>query len=331
MVDMKKAPKIVIWENCDHHISAAIQQFEELWLPYSLSSRRYPILRLIKEVLDHAVNSYIKTLPANYTGYLPGAAVGVPFSEIVRLVGLEAMVRMQRQLLRQFIKTEDQQTTRDMCFVATLESLIGLVWCCACKSPKRSTSQKGVNLNKQRKRGFCEFCGNMTEFSTFMATVEENRINNSELEDHKKLELSHQYCSEHRPKLVTGEWNPLYRQAKRSLAKFNIELARLTHQCTNRSRPNALSGNELIDKYFFQLMLKLTLQSADEAELRNLARRMVDSKFSDTKKIILVLKQLGLNQTDIGRRILTVKQKPMTRQAISKSLPSIRREFLLSQ
>jgi hypothetical protein len=329
MVDMKKAPKIVIWENCDHHISAAIRQFEELWQPYSVSSRRYPILRLIKEVLDHAVNSYIKTLPANYTGYLPGAAVGVPFSEIVRLVGLEAMVRMQRQLLRQFIKTEDQQTTRDLCFVATLESLIGLVWCCACKSPKRSTSQKGVNLNKQRKHGFCEFCGNMTEFATFMATVEENRINNSELEDHKKLELSHQYCSEHRPKLVTGEWNPLYRQAKRSLAKFNIELARLTHQCANRSIPNALSDDELIDNYFFQLMLRLTLQSADEDELRNLARRMVDSKLSDAKKKMLILKQLGFNQTEIGQRILNAKQQPITRQAVSKALASVRKDFLL--
>ncbi len=236
---------------------------------------------------------------------------------------------MQRQLLRQFIKTEDQQTAKDLCFVATLESLIGLVWCCACKSPKRSTSQKGVNLNKQRKHGFCEFCGNMTEFATFMATVEEVRINNCELEDHKKLELSYQYCSEHRPKLVTGEWNPLYRQAKRSLTQFNIELTRLTHQCANRSRPNALSGDELIDKYFFQLMLRLTLQPADEAEFRNLARRMVDSKFSDTKKRILVLKMLGLNQAKIGQRILNAKQQPMTRQAVSKALATIRNEFLI--
>ncbi|MFM9797857.1 LuxR family transcriptional regulator [Aeromonas dhakensis] len=326
---MKKTPKIVIWENCDHHISATIRQFEELWLSYSVSSRRYPILRLIKEVLDPAVNSYIKTLPANYTGYLPGAAVGVPLSEIVRLVGLEAMVRMQRQLLRQFIKTEDQQTARDLCFVATLESLIGLIWCCACKFPKRSTSQKGVNLNKQRKHGFCEFCGNITEFATFMATVEENRINNSELEDHKKLELSHQYCSEHRPKLVTGEWNSLYRQAQRSLLQFNIELARLTHQCANRSRPNALSGDELIDKYFLQLMLRLTLQPADEAELRHLARRMVNSKLSDTKKRILALKKSGLNQTEIGQRILNSKQQPMTRQAVSKALSTVREEFQL--
>jgi len=323
MVDMKKAPKIVIWENCDHHISAAIQQFEELWLPYSLSSRRYPILRLIKEVLDPAVNSYIKTLPANYAGYLPGAAVGVPFSEIVKLVGLEAMVRMQRQFLRQFIKTEDQQTARDLCFVATLESLIGLVWCCACKSPKRSASKKGVNLNKQRKHGFCEFCGNMTEFATFMATVEENRINNSELEDHKKLELSHQYCSEHRPKLVTGEWNHLYRRAKRSLTQFNIELTRLTHQCANRSRPNTLSGDELIDEYFFQLMLRLTLQSADHKDLRFLARRMADYKLSDRKKKMLILQYHGLNQSEIARNL------EIKRQAVSKTLTSTHTMFHL--
>lgn len=331
MVDMKKAPKIVIWENCDHHISAAIRQFEALWLPYSVSSRRYPILRLIKEVIDSAVNSYIQTLPENYAGYVPGAAVGVPFSEIVKLVGLEAMVRMQRQLLRQFIKTEDQQTARDLCFVATLESLIGLVGCCACKFPKRSTSQKGVNLNKQRKHGFCEFCGNMTEFATFMETVEENRINNVELEDHKKLELSHQYCSEHRPKLITGEWNPLYRKAKRTLTQFNIELARLTHQCANRSIPNALSDDELIDNYFFQLILRLTLQSADEDELRNLARRMVDSKLSDSKKKMLVLKHFGFNQTEVGMRVLNAKQQPITRQAVSKALASIRFEFLLKK
>jgi hypothetical protein len=90
-----------------------------------------------------------------------------------------------------------------------------------------------------------------------------------------------------------------------------------------------MSGDELIDSYFFQLMLCLTLQSADKAELRNLARRMVDSKLSDTKKKMLVLKQSGLSQTEIGKRILNAKQQPMTRQAVSKALGSIRKEFYL--
>ncbi|WP_198401732.1 hypothetical protein [Zobellella denitrificans] len=329
MVDMKNKPNIVVWENCDPAVSAAIRQFEERWQPYSVSSRRYPIVRLIEEVIDPAVAAYMATLPVSYTGYVPGAGTGVGLSAIIRLVGLEAMVRMQRQLLRQFIKTEDRQTTRDQCFVATLESLVGLVWDCACKRPKKSVSKKGVNLNGQRKHGFCEFCGNPTEFAAFMTTVAEEQINDAELEDHKKFELSHQYCTEHRPKLVNGEWNPAYRQAKRSLAQFNIELARLTHQCANRSKPHAMSGDELIDSYFFQLMLRLTLQPADKAELRHLARWMVDSKLSDTKKKMLVLQKSGSNQSEIGQRILNSEQQPMTRQAVSKALATVRKEFRL--
>lgn len=85
----------------------------------------------------------------------------------------------------------------------------------------------------------------------------------------------------------------------------------------------------MIDRYFFQLMLRLTMQSADNAELRNLARRMVDSKLSDTKKKMLVLKQSGISQAEIRKRILNAKQQPMTRQAVSKALGSIRKEFYL--
>jgi len=329
MVDMKNESSIVIWEGCAPVVTEAIQRFEERWHPYSASSRRYPIVRLIEEVIDPALATYMDTLPGSYAGHVPGAATGVGFSAIIRMVGLEAMVRMQRQLLRQFIKTVEQKSPTDERFIATLESLNGLVWDCACKRPKRSSSTKGVNLNAQRKHDFCELCGNKTEFAAFMSTVAGQRINDVELEDRKKLELSHQYCEEHRPKLANGEWNPTYRQAKRSLTQFNIELTRLTHQCANRSKPHAMSGDELIDSYFFQLMLRLTLQSADKAELRNLARRMVDSKLSDTKKKMLVLKRSGFSQAEIGKRILNAKQQPMTRQAVSKALASVRKEFLL--
>jgi hypothetical protein len=90
-----------------------------------------------------------------------------------------------------------------------------------------------------------------------------------------------------------------------------------------------MSGDKLVDQYFLYLMLGKTLQPADKAELRNLARRMVDSKLSDTKKKMLVLKRDGFNQTEIGKQILNAKQQPMTRQAVSKALASVRKEFLL--
>ncbi|MGP5563436.1 hypothetical protein [Vreelandella alkaliphila] len=326
---MKNKFNIVIWEGCAPIVTEAIQQFEQRWQPYSVSSRRYPIVRLIEEVIDPAVASYMDTLPSSYAGHVPGAGTGLGFSAIIRIVGLEAMVRMQRQLLRQFIKTVKQETSTDERFIATLESLMGLVWDCACKRPKRSSSTTGVNLNTQRKHDFCELCGNQAEFAAFMTTVSDQRINDVELEDHKKLGLSNQYCTEHRPKLANGDWNPSYRQAKRAQSQFNTELARLIHQCANRSKPHAMSGDKLVDSYFFQLMLRLTLQPADKAELRNLARRMVDSKLSDTKKKMLVLKQSGFNQTEIGLQLLNSRQQPMTRQAVSKALAAVRKDFLL--
>lgn len=323
MIDMKNNQNIVIWDNCDPSISVAIQHFEEQWQPYSTASRRYPIIRLIEKVIDPALASYMASLPESYTGYVPGTGVNVSFSEIIRSTGFEAMVRVQRQLLRQFIKTEARQILRDQRFIATLESLIGLVWDCACKRPKKLTRIKGVNLNEQRKHNFCNFCGNLTEFASFMATVADEKINDAELDEHLKLELSHQFCAEHRPKFTNGEWNPAYRRAKRSQAQLNIELDRLNRQCAKRTTPQAASGNPLVDSYFYHYMLRQTMQPADKAELRNLARLMIDLKLSDRKKQILMLQYSGFNQSEISRRL------GIGRQAVSKALASTPETFHL--
>ena len=61
-------------------------------------------------------------------------------------------------------------------------------------------------------------------------------------------------------------------------------------------------------------MFGLIVQVADEAELRNMARPMVDTRFSDRKKQILVLQKLEVNQSEIARRL------EIKRQAISKAL-----------
>lgn len=90
-----------------------------------------------------------------------------------------------------------------------------------------------------------------------------------------------------------------------------------------------MSGDKLIDNYFFLLMLNLTLQPADVAELRNLARKMVDSKLSDNKKKMLVLQHYGYTQSQIGKKLLSRKQQPMTPQAVSKALAGVRKDFLL--
>ncbi|MBG5703510.1 LuxR family transcriptional regulator [Pseudomonas aeruginosa] len=319
MVDMKNDPTIVIWEGCDPTVSEAIEQFEDRWRPYSASSRRYPIIGLIQELIDPAVAAYTATLPQRYLGHIPGAGTGVSFSGIIRLVGLDAMVRMQRQLLRQFIKTEDTQTPKDRRFVATLESLIGLVWDCACKRPVKS-KVRDTRLNGERLQGFCRFCGSLAELTSFAGGSDDPKADDPE----EKLRLSSLYCLDHRPKLPSGAWNPVYRQARRSLAQFDLELARLSQQCAKPATAQVKSGDQLVDGYFFHYVAGQTLQPADKAALRNQARLMVDSKLSDRKKQMLMLQWSGLNQSEIARKL------GIERQAVSKALAAIPAMFRLS-
>lgn len=320
MVDMRNEQTIIFWEGCDPAVSEAIGQFQDRWQPYSKHAKRYPIVRLIEELIDPAVAAYSATLPSRYLGHIPGAGTGVAFSEIIRLIGLDAMVRLQRQLLRAFVLTEDQQSPRDQRFVATLESLIELVWACNRKRPAKR-QVRNTRLNGQRLQGFCRFCGELAELASFAGGNDAPKADDAD----EKLRLSNLYCVAHRPKLPSNVWNPAYRQAKRSVAQFDLELARLSRQCAMRATPQAKSDDELIDGYIFHYILGQTLQPADEAELRNRARLMVDLKLSDRKKQILMLQRSGFNQSEIARRL------GIERQAVSKAVGSIPEIFRLNR
>lgn len=319
--------KITIWEGCDLTVAAAIKLFVERSSPYSIFSRRYPILRLIQEVIDPAVGAYVNSLPSSHKDYISGANLG--FSEVLKKVGLNVVVQAQRLLLRNFVLTLDQQTSLDKRFTATIESLIELVSECASKRPKKSSPAKGVTINSQRKLGFCEFCGKFTEFSDLLSEINEYYASDNEFPDHGKLVLSDRYCSDHRPRLTNGLWNPKYRQGKRSFEQFNKELVRLRRQCAKPSKTNANSGDMLIDYYFSHWMLSQTFTPADISEIRNIARRMTDSKLSDIKKKILALKHQGLNQSEIAAILTKIHRISMTRQAVSKDLVSVREEFYI--
>lgn len=320
---MKNLIEVYIWEGCDPSIADAIIAFNNQWQPYSLSSRRYPLIRLIEKIIDPALSVYLKKLPKRYVQFIPGMGGELSFSETIRLLGLETMNRTQRQLLRHFVKTEATGNKRDKRHIATLESLVELVIACACKRPQKSIVAAGVNLNNQRKHGFCDFCGNLTEFSNFIKLVMEDKTNSVELDDHLKLELSHKYCEKHKPKLSNGNWNPIYRRAKRSLHQFETELDRLVRQCAKRSKPHPTSGDPLVDSYMYYYLLSTTIQSADITELRNHARLITDYRLSDKKKEMLILKHLGFNKSDIAARL------GIERQAVSKALASIPSRFNL--
>jgi DNA-binding CsgD family transcriptional regulator len=183
---------------------------------------------------------------------------------------------------------------------------------------------------------FCRFCGALAELATFAEAAEasgaESEQRKAEQTRMSKLRgideesrLSNRYCAAHRPKLPDKTWNPTYRKAKRSIPQFDLELTRVSRQCASRGTPQAKSGDELVDSYIHSYMLGQTLTLAEEAELRDLARLMVDSRLSDRKKQILMLQRLGFNQSAIARRL------GIERQAVSKAIASIPEIFQLSQ
>lgn len=327
MVNMDNELTIAIWDGCDPIVSEAIQQFQNRWGPYSRSSRgRYPIVRLIEELIDPAVAAYAATLPAGHPDYIPGAGTGMPFSEMIRLLRLKATVRAQRQLLRAFVLTKDRQSPAEQQFIATLESLIELVWACERKRPKRKLIP-GRGQNAQRLRGHCRFCGKLTELTMLASGDDTPKVNDKD----DKLYLSSLYCEEHRTKLNDNsrskprekKWNSAYKRARRSVDRFDVEFARLTRQFATRREGDANSGDSLIDKYFFYYARLQSLHSVDEGELRDQARKMVDSRLTDRKKQMLALKRSGLNQSEIARKL------GIARQAVSKALTSIPRQFHL--
>ena len=314
---------IHIWDGCAPIVSQAIKEFRERWKPYSASSRQYPVAGLIKELIDPAVSAYMTTLPQRYLGHVPGAGTGVNLSGIIRLVGLDAMIRVQRELLRRFIKTENKWTARDQRFIATLESLIELVWDCACKRPARSKIP-GEHLlpllpfgNAQRRQGFCRFCGALTELASFI------KHGNWPQGDQEKLRLSHRYCAEHRPMLSDGTQNPAYRRAMRSAEHFDQELLRLSKQSAKPEKLRAASGDRAVDRYIQGHVAQKTLQFIDTAELRNQARKMADKRLTDRKKAIIMMIATGQNQSQVARAL------GISRQAVSKALAAIPEDFSL--
>lgn len=66
-------------------------------------------------------------------------------------------------------------------------------------------------------------------------------------------------------------------------------------------------------------------------ELRDLARKMVDSRLTDNKKRMLVLRKQNHSNKQIGILLGEITGKQLSNQAVSKAIKSIREEFLINE
>lgn len=317
-----KLKPILIWDGCVPVVSDAIGRFSVLWGPYSGQSKRYVIFRLIEEVIDPAVRSYADHLPPEH----PGLVVGVPglhtdlgIGELARVCGFSVIERSMREALRHFLPLSDGQSVSDLAFIATVETLIELVVRCASIRPQKSKARDHESLNAQRReRPLCALCGKPTELAAYLQDAAWPSLDSADAS--LALRLSSRYCTEHRP-MADGVWNASYKRAVRSKARFEVELARLSKQSCKLSFPLAKTGERLVDQYVWNYIGHLALYPDERSDLRESARRMVETKITDRKKQIIMLHALGHNQSEVARQL------GISRQAVSKALKSIPTEY----
>lgn len=367
---------IPIWAGCDKSVAAAITMFREQWHSYSQVSKSHNITRLIKELVDPAVSEYLSRLPANYLRYSPIAPAKLTYSDLIKMRGYRYCSDCIGDYLRPFIE-HSTYTEPDKLFIATQETLKSLFSHCKAKRPKRSRLAPDIYFNTERGKGLCRLCGNPTEFSSFIT----NWDNDGFIEDaeekyglKKGPDLSHKYCAHHKPQLKDGSWNPAYKQAIRSSKQFELEVLRLCRQIANPERLNAMSGDDLIDEYFYYYLQDKTISDTqahacfdyikntfsnpivvdektyeklvnivnnmtnvgvslgpdDIDKIRNIARKMVNSRLSDNKKRMLVLSKKGFNQREITEIISSLIGKKLSHQAVSKAIKSVCTVFQLN-
>lgn len=327
---------IPIWKYSDMSVSNAVSLFRENWHSYSLESKSHNIITLIEKIIDPAIAEYLVTLPKTYLRYSPISKENLTYSELIKLKGFHFVIDQIHIYLRDFIN-HCTYTEQDLLFISTQDMLKELFSLCEEKRPKRTKLAPDIHLNTERKMRLCACCGNLTEFSMFISTwekygtVEDDEYDDYEKEGKKKKrpDLSHTYCLNHRPKLHDGSWNAMYKQAIRSKEQFEQELLRLRCQIAHPDRYNAKSGDTLIDEYFYHYMFDSPLDPTNVAELRDLARRMVDSRLTDNKKRMLVLRKQGLSNQQIGIKLGEITNKSLSNQAVSKAILSVREEFHL--
>ncbi|MGM1139856.1 LuxR family transcriptional regulator [Escherichia coli] len=331
---------IPVWENSDKSVANAIRIFREKWHVYSEESKNHNIMNLIKQLIDPVVSEYLSSLPNQYLSFCPISREKCNYSDLIKLRGFRYTADQIHVFLRDFVD-KCSHTEQDILFISTQDMLESLFMICEGKKPNRSKLAPDIWLKPAKKTRLCALCGNPTEFSQFMHTwtkhgyieIENHDHNNAKDNDEKegkkkRPDLSTNYCLNHRPKLH-GRWNSLYKQAKRSAEQFEKEVLRLRRQIAHPDRHNAKSGDKLIDEYFYHYMLDSSLDPTNVPELRNLARKMVDSRLTDNKKRMLVLRKQNRSNKQISILLGEITGKPLSNQAISKSLGTIRDEFIL--
>lgn len=317
------------------------------WGPYSAQSRRYPIFKLLRELIDPAWSGLCRRHPALSREVLSLAWKRHQWNEMMRtrkrdnagLPEVSALSAIAHRLgfaaLDEFIQEVGRAVMRKSYrefdnLVPSLDSLREMAIRCQGKKPKRRTLGKFGKLDLLYGMEICRACEQPTELAAHIA------IAGDACPDGDVLRLSSTYCCTHSPKKTgTNATMANYLRARRSQRTFETELNRLERQCRERpSSARAKSGNPSVDEFIRRLSIRrgFTLDGGCtpgslaelEVRLRREARKLVDQRMSDRKKEMVILLSAGMTQPQVANKLGLKSQ-----QAVSKALQSIPADYRL--
>ena len=83
------------------------------WHSYSDKSKRYNIIKLIKELIDPSVSEYLSRLPNHYLSFCPASIKNCNYSDLVKLRGFSYTADQIHFHLRNFVN-HSSHTEQDM-------------------------------------------------------------------------------------------------------------------------------------------------------------------------------------------------------------------------
>ena len=301
-----------------------------------------------RRLLDPAIDDYVRSLPSNPPHSLCGIGIKHSFSGLLDQIGFETTYRCLRENIRRFEKSDYFSSEQGDEFIATASTLMFLADQLRAKRPVRIP----IKDKQQKPRGvykrsvsnfwpeFCPLCGEISEYQAFISNPNMSKGKEDD------LRLS-QYCSSHRPRNSDGTWNPLYKQAIQSKEQFDIEFKRLLCQVSQPHKPNAMSGDELIDEYFFHYLKDKmpTLEQIDDCwnsvqdifaeqdRLDSATYELINQRISEIYGTSNALERMDISQlrhmarrivdhrlTDRKKRILSLKRRKLNNKQVAEEL-----------
>jgi len=330
LVDMLKTPPIEVWSGCDPDFAEAVGALSRAWGPHSKESRRYPIFKLLRELIDPAWLGLCRRSDALNGGRLnlawtrytlelarrvdPVNIAGLdgtsPPSELARRLGFSELDRFIDHVAEVCDVLGDDQLLRSM------DTMKEVALRCRGKGKKRTSLGKFRKVELLYGMRFCRSCERPTELADHQAM--------GDAAPETAARPSSTYCSIHSPKQQGLGSRSDYLKARRSQTAFEVELNRLECQYSSSRSAHARSGKPLVDQFFQLLAVRRVVERADdvdiddlERQLRAEARRLVADRITDRKKEMIALISSGMSQSQAA------DQLGVARQAISKALKSM--------